>query len=480
MYVAPLILLSCTQDPPPTQKTPSTADTTVTETSSTGTADTSVTAGACATAPNVLILLLDDVGNDKVAAYGEHPSAPPTPTLSQLAQQGVLFRNAWAAPVCSPSRAMLLTGRYGRRYGLGRTTDETGYVLPDDEELLPELVSRSPCGYTSIALGKWHLADWSVDEPVLDAPLRQGFASHRGTIGNLVSQRLDPDPEVLGHYFRWEELHDGQTSWREGYATSATVDDTLEALEALPEPWLSYVAFHAPHGPWQPPPAALNPNKVREEDSDADRYDAILQALDTELGRLLDGIAPDVLARTTLMVIGDNGTPREVLRPPTPPTSAKNSLYEGGLNVPLIITGPSVAHPGTESDALVHLVDLFPTIAELTQARPTAQLDGLSLLPQLADPSQPGRDHVFAEQFRPNGPHPWIETEYYALRDVRFKLLRDALAGPGSDMLFDLQGRVDDGPNLLEDGTSPAEADALSQLQAQLDTLLAQVPPLIP
>jgi arylsulfatase A-like enzyme len=116
--------------------------------------------------PNVLIVLLDDVGTDKIGAYAEHPRPAHTPNLDALAAEGVLFRNAWATPQCSPSRAALLTGRYGRRSGVGRTVQayESSYELPPDELTLPEMLRGAPDAWDSSEVGKWHLATYaSVD-----------------------------------------------------------------------------------------------------------------------------------------------------------------------------------------------------------------------------------------------------------------------------------------------------------------------------
>ena len=145
---------------------------------------------------NVLVLLADDLGTDKVAAYGEHPEPPPTPHIDQLAADGVLFRNAWANPVCSPTRATLLTGRHARRHGVGGVVEpeDNTYMLPYEEELIPELLSESHVPYDTMWIGKWHLASFESEDS-FDHPVLSGFARFTGALGNL-----EVKPDGLGSY----------------------------------------------------------------------------------------------------------------------------------------------------------------------------------------------------------------------------------------------------------------------------------------
>ena len=149
-------------------------------------------------------------------------------------------------------------------------------------------------------------------------------------------------------------------------------------------------------------------------------------------------------------------------------------MFEGGLNVPFIVAGPLVNTPG-ESAALVHGVDIFATAAEIAgvdlasvvdDAGVVIPIDGQSLLPYLADPSTPGRTYLYAEQFEPLGFGPY-KLDQRAVRDARFKLVIDGLTG--SEKLFDLQGRFDDGPDLITAGPlDPVAAAALVGLEAAM------------
>lgn len=424
------------------------------------------TAEAFAERPtNVLVLVLDDVGTDQLSCYAEHPEAPATPQLDRLADWGVRFTNAYSAPVCSPARAALLTGRSGRRTGVGDIVSPTGrFAVADAERFLPE---RLPPEWSTLAAGKWHLAGTAAPDWASHA-LRQGFSAQRGTPGNLGDRYGDSDGR-LG-YTRWEQLDDGELTVSEGYATTRTVDDTLAWVEGASEPWLAVVSFHAAHGPYEPPPDSLLDGAGVDADAPVpERYAAIVRAMDAEIGRLVDALPAEVLQRTMIVALGDNGTPGEAVLPPWDGTAAKGTLLEGGVGVPLIIAGAGVSQPGRTSDALAHVLDILPTVLEGVGEELPDDLDGVSLVPVLADPAAAPRDVVISEMFGPNGRPPYA-AEGFAVRDARYKLYELRLPGePVDTRLFDLRGRTDDGPDLL-DGPLDAEAEAaLERLRAELE-----------
>jgi len=386
---------------------------------------------------NVLVLVADDLGIDKLAVYAEHPQPAPTPNIDALARRGVLFRNAYGAPVCSPSRAAMLTGRYPRRYGLGaRIHGARGdFELSLDETTLPELLDASDSGYDHSAVGKWHLA--SLGSPSsIQHPLLSGFRWYAGSFANLKVAAGKRD-RPLGYTF-WEKVSGGRPHFTETYATTDTVDDALARIGAMREPWFLWVAFNAAHAPWSEPPESLHTR--RDLSTQADVFDAMVEALDSEIGRLLRSMDAAVAARTTVIFVSDNGTPVAGLRPPGNQQHRKGTLYQAGVRVPLIIAGPAVSRQNSESAALVHLVDVFATVAELAGIEPERaaglQLDGHSLLPQLEDPSSPSaREYVYQDQFRPNGPGPY-EWEERMVGDGRYKLIETA---EGKGELYDLQ-----------------------------------------
>lgn len=244
---------------------------------------------------NVLVVMLDDVGVDRVRAYGEHPSPAPTPTLDALANEGVLFRNCWATPFCSPTRATVMTGRHGFRTGIGNivTTqvDETGLSL--DEWILPEVLTAGTEGaYRTAAIGKWHLAG-PADSPW--NAMQAGFELYSGAPQNLGS----PGDEAV--WWNFAKLIPGGSEIVTQYATTDEVDDALRTIEGFGnDPWFLYLALHAAHQPYHAPPGHLQDRPLAgdPEDSKPLHHKAAVQAIDSELGRLLGSLPAAVRART--------------------------------------------------------------------------------------------------------------------------------------------------------------------------------------
>ena len=180
-------------------------------------------------APNLLILVADDVGTDRMGLYGQASHPGRTPNLDRLGREGLVFERFWAMPACSPTRASLLTGQLPSRTGIGFVIDR----VPDsgrgdldpvesiglDESLESLAQALAPAGYTSAVVGKWHVATRAQG---LDHPLRLGFAHHRGSFGNLVQ------PFGAANYSFWLKSVDGVEEISKTYATTDTTDEQIE------------------------------------------------------------------------------------------------------------------------------------------------------------------------------------------------------------------------------------------------------------
>ncbi|MCB9680136.1 MAG: sulfatase-like hydrolase/transferase [Alphaproteobacteria bacterium] len=437
----------------------------------TDTAPTDTVPDRVPVAPNVLIVLMDDVGRDGVGTYGQHPDAPPTPTLDALAADGVLFTHAWATPECSPTRAALLSGRYGRRTGVGIAFSPSGDApsLSLDEVLLPEALRQADEPWATAVVGKWHLGNDATGG--IDNPRLQGFDTFRGTVGNLFDGHTQDDGEQ--DYEHWEKVEDGAVRWVDAYATTEEIDDALELVSTLPQPWFVYLSLHAAHKPFHVPPAGLDQTGARAGDDDPTLFRAMVSALDTELGRLLASMPAARRARTTVFVIGDNGSPATATTPPFPADMAKKSVYEAGVGVPFVVSGAGVAARGAVCDALVSVVDVVPTVLALAGVAPDDPalpvFDGVSLVPWLDDPSLPsGRATQYAELFSPNGVDRPRVVDDRAISDGRFKLV---VHRGGRREFYDLDGRVVEGDDLLHTGEGTldgVQAAARERLEAAL------------
>ena len=398
------------------------------------------------TQPNFLVVAIDDVGTDKIGAYAEHPQPAPTPVIDSLAANGILFRNAYANPLCSPTRALMLTGRHGFRTGIGQAIlSGATHALATDELTIPKALNRQTPGlYELAAVGKWHLG--LLDDAT--SPNDHGFDFFSGPLANLNAES----------YFTWTKTVNGIQFVRNAYATTDQVNDAINRIEIMPEPWFLWLAFNAAHDPWHAPPSHLHSFSLsgNPDDSISDHYDAAIEAVDTELGRMLSSIDPEVLANTMIFFIGDNGTPLLATTSPT----GKGSVYEGGVNVPFIVAGPLVEQPGRECQHLVHAQDLYQTVLDLAgegQRRstfPNKVTDSVSFAPYLTDPSAPElRQYVYSERFEPNGFGPYVKY-WRMVRDARWKLI-EFETPPCPDEFYDMQDVHFEGINLLEHPMTP-------------------------
>ncbi len=362
--------------------------------------------------PNVLVLLLDDLGVDKIAAYGEHPGAGPTPVMDLIAGHSALFRNAWATPVCSPARATLLTGRQPFRHGVGNSIDPDDTPLADSELTLAEQLAGQ--GYRTAAIGKWHLAADNQPDPWRHAITWGGFERHLGSFKNIgdYSSWLRNDADAQG----------AVQAVTQEYATSQAVDDALEVIDGFgSDPWFVWVAFQAVHKPVHTPPASLHTQGNPQ--GPVAKYRAMVEAMDTEIGRLLTSLRPGSLANTYIVVLGDNGTYDDAITPPFGVGGgSKGTVKEEGINVPFFVYGPDVA--AGERAALVSIVDVFPTVIDLVGGRqPAVQLDGRSLARVLRTPTQASlHEALYTERFQPNGIGGSKTLRLRAARDARYKV----------------------------------------------------------
>jgi arylsulfatase A-like enzyme len=390
---------------------------------------------------NVLLVVADDLGVDYVGCYGEGTNPPPTPTIDALAQNGVLFRNAWANPSCSPTRACIQTGRYPFRTMVGRwiahhDNPPTVGLLQPRERTLPELLDAAGSGYAHALIGKWHLhnAYASPDVPRTIG----GYAHHAGSLEGQVPS-----------YTNWTRVVDGSAAPCTVYCTTQNTDDALAWIAAQTGPWFCVLTYQAPHIPYHAPPAHLHtqnlgglvPQPTTHTPANIPFYRAMVQSLDTELGRLFATLGPAVMAATNVIFVADNGTVQRQSVAPFDGTRSKGTPYEGGVNVPLVISGPIVQQPGREVTALACAVDVFATVLELTGARaalpPFAVHDSVSLVPYLVNPAQaPRRQFAYTEEFTGTAWPAPNSNGHATIRNDRYKLIHRYNGTP--DEVYDL------------------------------------------
>ena len=389
---------------------------------------------------NILLIIADDYGADSSSLYNTNTAAsfPPTPNIAALARSGVLFRNAYANPVCSPTRACLITGRHGFRTGIGDVVTGPGSAtLTAAEFTLPEaFTANGSLGYQLAHFGKWHLNN------LPNSPNNIGGWPHFA--GSLVG--------ALANYTNWTKTVDGtSTANYSVYATSDLVNDAVAWIQARgSQPWFAWIAFNAPHTPFHKPPNDLhsfdNLSGTQQNINANPRpyFEAMTEAMDTEIGRLLTAVDR---SNTHIIFLGDNGTPSQVIQPPYSSQRAKDALYEGGIKVPFIIAGPAVVNPGRTNETLVHAVDVFATILEMAGINVTSTapsgvtIDSQSLIQVLQSNSNVTR-YAYSEKFGTSTPSP----DGQALRNQQYKLIRFA---DGTEEFYDLLADPYEGVNLL-------------------------------
>jgi len=433
-------------------------------------------AGAATRSENVLIILADDLGVDFVGGYGEGSDPAPTPTIDGLLANGVFFRNAWANPSCSPTRACIQTGQYPFRTTVGRWIDyphntNTIGTLRATEVTIPEVLDRDDGGYAHGFIGKWHM---SYQSQGLDVPNDAGWSHYSGALDGQVPSYTD-----------WQHVVNGAVSTSNNYITTQQVDDTISWVTAQSGPWLCTLSFVAPHLPMHVPPAHLhsqNLSGVPITNSSRPHYKALIEAMDTEMARLFQTLGPSVMANTNVIFLGDNGSVQNMAAPPFLGGKAKGSPYEGGLNVPLIISGPAVVNPGREVADLASAVDVFDTALDLagaTDAIPVwLETDGVSLVPYVTDSAVgPARTYAYSEQFNGTAWPAPLSSGHATIRNDRFKLIQRMTQ---ADELYDLQTDPWEQSNLLTGALSSLQQQNFDDLVAQIAALRAQEATAVP
>jgi arylsulfatase B len=417
------------------------------------------TQSTAAAHPNILLVIADDYGIDNSSLYNTNARAslPPTPNINSLYDSGILFRNAYSYPTCSPTRSSILTGRYGFRTGIGFPVMGDGPALPANELTIPKILTTNPqLGYRHANIGKWHLGFAPTDPNVLG-----GWSHFSGHLAGRIES-----------YFRWTKRVNGVTTTSTSYATTDTVNDSIAWIQQQgTNNWFLWLAFNAPHDPFHKPPNALHSydalsaNESAVTQNPRPYYEAMTEAMDTEFGRSLNNIDR---SKTIIIFIGDNGTPREVAQPPFVSERAKGTLYEAGIDVPMIIAGPVVRNPHRESTELVHTADLFASILELAGANlktvipPDLRCDSHSLLPILTNGPFVSRKSLLNEQF-----HPTLASARTgrAICNDTFKLIS---LKTGTEEFYDLVGDPYEETNLLSRGLTPDQLVHHTALAAEL------------
>ena len=449
-------------------------------------------------APNIVFILLDDLGYNDISTFGGGVGIP-TPNIDRLAAQGAIFSQAYSGTgTCAPSRAMLMTGRYPTRTGFEYTPTPDGMTnvlatianaadrphlpeletnpdkseddlpyqdqgLPGSEITVAELLKEQD--YHTVHIGKWHLGrrpDFMPNAQGFDESLLMHSALYLPEDDpNVVNAKLEFDPIDM---FLWAALsyaasfNGGEPFEPGGYLTDWWTDESLKVIEANKNrPFFLYLAHWAPHTPLQATKedyeavGDITPHRHRV-------YAAMIHAVDRSVGRVLDKLEEEGIADNTIVVLSsDNGGAGYIGIPQVnqPFRGWKITLFEGGIRVPMFVKWPARIAPGTVVDEPVAHIDVFPTLAAAAGASlPTDRvIDGQNILPAALGEG---------EIVRPDDAIYWQTGEYQVVRAGDWKLQRD---GHQDKMwLFDLASDPTEQNNLAEQ-----QPEKVAQLEALLD-----------
>ena len=401
--------------------------------------------------PNVILILMDDMGWRDVGFMGN--DFVETPNIDRLAKTGMMFTQAYAsAPNCAPTRACLMSGQYPPRHGIYTVVDPRQLpgspwhklkAAESKSELDTNIVTVAEAlqsgGYATAFFGMWNLGR-GRNGPV--TPGGQGFQK-------VVF------PENLG--FGKDEYFDDDKN----YLSDRLTDEVLNFIDQNRErPFFVYYPDHAVHAPFNPKPDLLAKYErkaaARKDRRDNAAYAATVEAVDQNVGRIMQHLSQRNLTSNTVVIFtSDNGGTQQF----TPPLrGGKGELYEGGIRVPLVVTGPAIKKSESKCDVPVSSVDFYPTLLELAGIKPAKEqvLDGVSLVPALQGAATLERPRLFWHFPCYVGK----ATPSSAIREGDFKLIEFFEDG-GRIELFNLKSDPNEEKNLAM--AMPDKAAALAK-----------------
>ncbi len=370
--------------------------------------------------PNILLILVDDLGYGDLSCYGGKDIR--TPNIDRLIKAGMRIDPFYAnCPVCSPTRAAILTGRFPALVGVPgviRTHKKHNWgKLASNAVMLPEVLQRA--GYQTGIIGKWHLG---LKKP--DTPNHRGFEHFHGFIADMMDDYYTHRRGGI-NFMRLNEKKIDPKGHATDLFTQWTVD-YLNKQKDSKDPFFLYLAYNAPHTPIQPPAQQVQRVKNREKGIDPQRAKlvALIEHLDDGIGKVISALQASGQADNTLVIFtSDNGGQLNVKADNGPLNGGKQNMLEGGIRVPMGAVWPGRIKPGTASDNVLTTMDLYPTICQAAGARFDHEIDGVSFLPTLL-----GNDQIIQERFlfftRLEG-QKYHGQPYYAVIKGPWKLLQN-------------------------------------------------------
>lgn len=417
---------------------------------------------------NVILIIADDLGTDYCGFYEDLNDTANLKNLRRLLPKAVRFTNAMSNPVCSPTRTGILTGRYSFRTGVGDAIAVSGSATLDTtEKTMSRILKQYNNNIKTANVGKWHL---NFQSPISNLKI-PNLVGYDYFAGNFTA--------MLNSYTNWSKVTNGTMSTSTNYATTETTDDAIGFIKAQnTSPFFLWLAFNAPHTPIHLPPVGLHSytslsgTAANINANPKPYFKAMLEALDHEIGRLFDSLTLyNKMDSTDIIFIGDNGNGTRSAQIANT-NRAKGTVYQYGVHVPFIISGPSVINPNRVSSELVNTVDLFATIQELfgnnnwqTQIPATTVVDSKSIMPIIKNVTGAIRPWAFTEIFKVTTD----SADGKAMRNKDYKLIK---FNYGADEFYNLTTDPTESNNLLLGTLNPTEYNNYLYLCGQMTTLV--------
>lgn len=369
--------------------------------------------------PNIVLILVDDLGYGDLSSYGATDMR--TPNVDSLVNSGVRFTSFYAnCPVCSPTRASILTGCYPDMVGVPgviRTMPRSnfGYLSPQ-AIMLPRMLGDA--GYDTAIVGKWHLG---LESP--NTPNEHGFDHFHGFLGDMMDDYYDHRRHGI-NYMRLNSKGIDPTGHATDLFTQWAVD-YIKGRRDQHRPFFLYLAYNAPHTPIQPPEEWVDRVKEREKGMDEKRAKlvALIEHLDDGIGKVIESLSETGLSEDTLVIFtSDNGGQLNVGASNGPLSGGKGQMLEGGIREPMCAVWPERVSPGSLYEGAAMTMDLFPTICEVAGVSVDHKIDGKSLLPAITGNSTWEDYERYLFWVRREGGIRYGGRAFYAARYGDFKL----------------------------------------------------------
>ncbi len=381
--------------------------------------------------PNILLILVDDLGYGDLSSFGASDLS--TPAIDSLVRDGTRMDQFYAnCPVCSPTRAALLTGRFQDLVGVPgvirtHANNSWGYLHPK-AKLLSSVLKKG--GYQTAIIGKWHLG---LESP--NTPTERGFDFFHGFLGDMMDDYYHHRRHGRNYMRKNREVIQPK-----GHATDLFSEWAVDYLKAYSsdKPFFLYLSYNAPHTPIQPPKDWLQKYRIKRPQVTPKRarLASFIEHMDHGIGKVLKTLKESGYAKNTLVVFtSDNGGQVNVGARNGAVRDGKGSLYEGGLKVPMVVRWPGNIPKGNILQQVALSMDLFPTLAEAAGVSFEHSIEGRSLLKLLKGKQHPwpDRDLFFG---RREGGRKYQGKAYYCYRRGSWKLLQPE---PGAKYeLYDL------------------------------------------